>query len=119
MILNENKSSERYGLYENNIFYIFPSKFSQKLEQLGFNTDKVKQGFKERKYIVTDNDTSTTISMLYKGEKRDFIGFRLVTKSTINEEEIEELKNKNTKVTYINPRIPTLEEIDLFKENDI
>lgn len=112
LILNENKGSERYGLYEEGIFYIWPSKFSQKLEQLGFNTDKIKQGFKDRGYTITNNETDTTISMFYKGEEREFIGFKLSTKSTVNEEQIEELKNKKIETTYLTPKIPTAEEID-------
>lgn len=117
MILNESKSSERYGLYENGIFYILPTKFTQKLEQHGFNAEKVKQGFKERNYIVTDNETSTTIKMYHKGEERDFIGFKLSVNSTVDTQKIEELKDKSIETTYLTPRYPTEQEVDLYKWN--
>lgn len=112
MIMNESKNSERYGLYEKGVFYIWPTKFNAKLEQQGFNADKVKQGFKERGYIVTENEISTTINMIYKGEKREFIGFKLSTSTVIDEEQIEELKSKNIETDYLSPQIPkNLDEI--------
>lgn len=113
LIMNESKNSERYGLYEDGIYYIWPSKFNSKLEQQGFNSEKIKQGFKERKYIITDDDISTTVNMIYKGEKREFIGFKLATSTIIDETQIEELTSKNMDIGYLNPKIPSLKELGI------
>ena len=113
IILNDNRVYEKYGLYENSIFYIYPSKFSQKLEQLGFNTEKVKQGFKERGYIVTDDETSTNIKIIYKGEEREFVGLKLSVTDKVNEELIGEFEKNNVEVETFYPKIPTMEELGL------
>ena len=42
-----NSSVERYGVYKDEIFYIWPTKFESVMESAGFNSEKVKQGFKE------------------------------------------------------------------------
>ena len=114
MILNAGKTSERFGLYENGVFYILPTKFTQKLEQQGFNAEKVKQGFKERNYIITDSETSTTIKMFHKGEEREFIGFKLCINSIVDEKQMKELEEKDIETTYITPKIPSYNEI--FKQ---
>lgn len=113
IVLNESRAYERLGLYENGIYYIWPTKFEQKLEQWGFNSEKVKQGFKERGYIVTDTETDTTVSIIYKGEKRSFIGLKLNSTHEVNEVQIEELDKNNVEVGELYPKIPTIEELGI------
>lgn len=111
--INDSKGSDRYGLLENNVFYIWPSKFNTKLEQQGFNPDKVKQGFKDRGYIITDNETSTTVKLYFQGGDREFIGFKLPTSNVINKEQLENLEKKNIKTEALNPTIPPPKELGL------
>lgn len=110
-VIKQGTGTDRYGLYENDIFYIWPSKFTEKLQQQGFNPDKVKQGFKDRGYIVTDNENTTTVSLLFKGQKRNFIGVKLLKSDTVNIEQIEDLKNK--KMYDFNHHTPTPKEIGI------
>lgn len=109
--LNQNRTYERLGLYENNVFYVWPSKFEQKLEQLGFNPDKIKQGFKERKYILTKNETSTTIKKEYRGEEREFIAFKLISNTKVDKEKIEKFKEEGVEVSSFYHKIPTPDEV--------
>ena len=78
-IISQQGKSEMFGMYEDGIYYIFPTKFKQKIELFGFNYGKVLQGFKDRNHIITDNENTTTITIPYRGKNREFIGFKLET----------------------------------------
>lgn len=111
-VITANTGTDRYGLYEKGIFYIWPSKFNEKVKQQGFNPDKVRQGFKDRGYIITDNENTSTISMIFKGEERDFIGFKLQISDTIDVKQMENL-NENNSPTIFYPPVPTPKQLGI------
>ena len=55
----------------------------------------------------------TTVSIIYKGEKRSFIGLKLNSTHEVNEEQIEELDKNNVEVGELYPKIPTIEELGI------
>lgn len=106
-----NLSVERYGVYNNEIFYIWPTKFESVLESAGFNSEKVKQGFKERKYIVSDEDSLTT-KVFYNGCEREFIGIKLKSEIAHNIDELHE-KGLATDLENTKDQMPTIEELGI------
>lgn len=92
-LVASNRNSETYGFFDGEVFYIFPSKFDSKIEQQGFNTDKIKQGFRERGYSVSD-ENSNTVKVYYKGSEREFMGVKLKNSIIERENKLDEMAEK-------------------------
>ena len=87
---SERGYKESFGIYSDDIFYIWPTKFDSVLEEGKFNTEKVKQGFKERGYIEC-KENGYTVPIFYSGSYRDFIAVKLKFETT---HELEKLKEQ-------------------------
>ena len=85
----ERGNKESYGVYCNEMFYIWPTKFESVLEKNGFNYEKAKQGFKERGYIECEGNTYT-VSLFYNGSNREFIAIKLKSETTHKMKELKE-----------------------------
>lgn len=83
-IISHQKGSTSLGVVDDGLYYIWESKFDAKLQQLNFNPGKIKQGFKDRGYMITDSKNTFTKELLYNGNKVDFIALKL-----FNDDEVE------------------------------
>ena len=104
-IISQQGKSEMFGMYEDGIYYIFPTKFKQKIELFGFNYGKVLQGFKDRNYIITDNENTTTITIPYRGRNREFNCFKLETSEQLNKEQLEKMGYNIDEIQSLYPDI--------------
>ena len=102
---------EKYGVYNEEIFYIWPSKFEAVIENAGFNSEKVKQGFKERNYIVSDNDSLTT-KVFYNGCERELIGIKLKSETVHSIDDLHE-NGLATELENTESQMPTIEDLGI------
>lgn len=107
-IVSNPKGSVSLGVVEDGLYYIWVSKFDAKLQQLGFNSGKIKQGFQDRGYIVTDSKSKYTKKLLYNGNNVEFIALKL---SNDDEVDLKLIDKEKVNPFVIKPQVPTMEEI--------
>lgn len=92
-IINNKKGNTSLGIVDDGLYYIWVSKFDEVLKQYNFNPGKIKKGFKDRGYIVTDSDNKNTKSLLYNGNIVEFIAVKLSSDVEVDLKSIN--KNEN------------------------
>lgn len=109
-LTTENKFASRYGMYENGVYYIFPTVFNDLMRKNKMSPNKIRRGFAERGYILVDEfNNRFTVVKFYKGGNRRMIGYKLENEPVKIREEWEQEKNAVSEDKR--KKMPTYEEL--------
>lgn len=96
-IIEGKDNVEKYGLYDNGVYYILPLKFNEILCKYEMNPNKIRKGFAEKGYILIDEvNNRFLVPKFYNGSTRRMVAFKMENskKRPINEFGEEVVKNK-------------------------
>lgn len=87
---NGSNSIEKYGMYQDGIYYIFPLKFNELIRQNKLSPNKIRRGFAEKGYIKIDEvNNRFTVNKFYNGGNRRMVAYKLENERKRLEREIE------------------------------
>lgn len=111
---NKSNSIEKWGMYQNGIYYLFPTKFNELMRQHNLSPNKVRRGFAEKGYIKIDElNNRYTVVKFYNGGNRRMLAYKLENEKERIETEISgDIENNKFNTNYSKESLVKLLEKD-------